>query len=423
MKAIRNLLIGVILGAVIGWVLGFLRFPYIEKNLSFLLGFLASLAFVSFVLILLFVWKKNSLLVRWISKDPAVQNSNNARRTYAVIWILVSVFIVFGGLISSFLIYRQNQLFEIQTQRQDKRIQEQSELIESIRNGALLNVMNNIVDQMNDELNHNPKRILSDETIARIAALSYSFTPYYYVKGDSIASKKLSPERGELLLIICGMNIDSTSLDKIMEQSVFASALLRKADLQNAFLKGANLQGAELREANLEGVNLSGADLRSADLWGVNLKHASLISANLQSADLSWSDLNGASLSGANLNKTVAKSAQLRKTDLHLATLHRTNLSGSFLNEANLQGADMLSVIMIRTNLSNADLTRANLTTAALNESNLTDANLNGVIVSQRAWLTLLNDWRVLGATKISNRYQLIADTATLVARYHLSNR
>src|SRR5689334_12928975 len=105
MKATRNLLIGVILGAVLGWALGFLRFPYIEKNSSFLLGFITCLAFVSLILILLFIWKKNSLPVRLISKSPTTQDSNNITRTRTFIWIWVSAFIVFGGL--SFLISKQ----------------------------------------------------------------------------------------------------------------------------------------------------------------------------------------------------------------------------------------------------------------------------------------------------------------------------
>src|SRR6266446_7653368 len=170
MKATRNLLIGVILGAVIGWALGFLRFPYIEKNSSFLLGFIACLAFVSLTLILLFIWKKNSLLVRMISKTPTTQNSNNPSRTYAVIWILVSAFIVFGGLISSFMIYKQNELLKGKTQDQNKRIREQSELIESVRRSSLVILMNDILDKVDDDLKNNPKGKLSDKTIASIVA-------------------------------------------------------------------------------------------------------------------------------------------------------------------------------------------------------------------------------------------------------------
>jgi hypothetical protein len=53
MKRKRYLLVGLVFGAVIGWALGFLRLPYLEKNDSFLLGFISALAFVSLVLLLL----------------------------------------------------------------------------------------------------------------------------------------------------------------------------------------------------------------------------------------------------------------------------------------------------------------------------------------------------------------------------------
>ncbi len=70
--------------------------------------------------ILLFIWNKNAHLIRLIGKNPAVQSSYSATRTYTIIWILVAAFIVFGGLISSFLIYRQNKLFENRTQWQNQ---------------------------------------------------------------------------------------------------------------------------------------------------------------------------------------------------------------------------------------------------------------------------------------------------------------
>ena len=61
MKGKRYLLIGLVFGIMIGWALGFLRLPYIEKNFSFLLGFIAALVLVSLLLVLLNVWNQNLL--------------------------------------------------------------------------------------------------------------------------------------------------------------------------------------------------------------------------------------------------------------------------------------------------------------------------------------------------------------------------
>lgn len=302
-----------------------------------------------------------------------------------------------------------------------------------IKNGALLNEMSQVVDQMQDELNNSPNRILSDETISRIAALSYSFIPYHHVEGDSISLKKLSPERGQLLLVISGMKIDTNSLKKIMLQSIFANANLRKANLQNAYLKGINLKGAVLRGANLEGVNLNEADLKLVDLWGSNLKHSSMISADLTSADLSWSDLNGATLIGANLNKAFLKSSQIRKADLSNVSLQRADLSGALMNETNFQGADMLSVIMNRTNLSRANLSRVSMKTSTLIEANLTKTifigatitkvNFTGALVQAKNWFLLLDEWKVVGANEIASQYRLVADSTALIPQYYLFKR
>ena len=61
MKGKNGLLIGLVFGIMIGWALGFLRLPYIEKNFSFLLGFIAALVFVSLLLLLLATWNRNFL--------------------------------------------------------------------------------------------------------------------------------------------------------------------------------------------------------------------------------------------------------------------------------------------------------------------------------------------------------------------------
>lgn len=422
MKAIRNLLIGVILGAVIGWALGFLRFPYIEKNSSFLLGFIACLAFVSLGLIVLFVWKKNSLLVRLISKAPATQNSNNATRTYAVIWILVSVFIVFGGLISSFLIYKQNELFKIQTQHQNERIQEQSELIESVRRSNLLILMNDILDKVDDELKNNPDGMLSDKTIASIvAAFNYSFIPYRYWEGDSLSEKKLSPEKGQLLLALSIKNIDSSSFDKIKLNAFFNGADLRALDLSGVDLSGSDLKGADLTDADLSGANFSGADLRDTNLGGANLNRANLSGADLRRSDLSWTELNEAGLDSANLNGADLSNAQMRNADLRGAKFRAAKLDGALLNEANLEGGNLIDASLKKANLTRVNLTKADVNRANFNEAIMTETELTKILNVDKDWFEKLNEWQITGAKEIQENYKIVLDEVIQdVPRYRL---
>ena len=305
---------------------------------------------------------------------------------------------------------RQSELLKLQNARH-------AELAATEKNKALATLMNGVIDQINSELSRDPKRTLSDETITRVAALSYSFTPYARVNGESIGTKTLSPERGHLLLVISGMRIDTVSLDNIFRQSIFSSADLRNANLENAYLKGVNLHNADLQQANLSKANLIKANLKLSNLWGANLQEATLISADLQSVDASWANLNKANFSAATLNKALLKSAQLRQTNLQDAGLQRVNFNGALLEEANLDGADLLSVMMNRTNLSSANLTGVNLLT-----STLTDVIFSNAVVSQD-WFAKLKEWKVNGSLQIEERYRIVSDTGASVPRYRLIPR
>jgi uncharacterized protein YjbI with pentapeptide repeats len=406
-KAIWNLLIGVILGAVIGWSLGFLRFPYVEKNLSFLVGFITCFAFFLLVLILLFIWNKNAHLLLRIGKNPAAQSSNNPARTYIIIWILVALFIVFGGLISGFMIYRQNELFQAQTRHQNQRIQEQSELIESIRKSSLSLLVSNISDKLDDELKNHPTGRLSDNTIADIVeAFNYSFVPYRYLEGDSLSEKKLSPEKGELLLALCTRKIDSVSFAKIKHKATFSGADLRGANLRGVDLSGSDLKGADLSNADLSGASLIATDLRNADLWGAKLDKANLDDADIRRADLRWAELNEAVMDSANVSGSDLANVQLRKAALYKTKFRTSNLDGALLNEANMQGADLVDASFYKANLTRADLTKADFTRTNFNEAVMTDAELENAIV-EKDWFEKLNGWRIAEAKKIQEKYKI----------------
>src|SRR5262245_38279086 len=146
MKAIRNLLLGAILGALIGWFLGFLRLPYIEKISSFLLGFIACVILFLLVLALLLAWKKHASLLRLVGEEPVQQDSKKtATRSYLIIWILVVAFIIAGGLLSSILIQRQSKFIKSQLQKQNNKIQQQSELMGSVMKSNMVFLLNDIL--------------------------------------------------------------------------------------------------------------------------------------------------------------------------------------------------------------------------------------------------------------------------------------
>ncbi len=410
MKGFWKILIGLVLGAVLGWGLCYLRIPQANREDSFWVGFLFCLGIVLSIVALLFIWNKNAVLLKLIGKGAATPDAPRATRSYAMIWILVAAFIAAGGSVSTWMVYQQNRFLQSQAQSQDQRIWQQSELIESIRKSSQVILMGNVLDNVDDELDKNPQGPLSDATIARVAALSYSLKPYASFAGDSLARTRLSPERGQLLLALSLMKIDSASFAKIKHGAIFFQADLGDANLMGADLSGANLREANLRGAILSGANLRGADMKEANLWGANLNDAKVGGANLNRADARWAELNRVDLRGANLNGIDLTSAKMRKADLNGATFNWAKVGGAMLNEVSIVGVDMQGTIFERANLSKVDFTGSNLLLANLNEAIMTETELSETRVD-KDWADKLAKWKITNAQQLKAQYEVIPDT------------
>ncbi len=395
----------------IGWALSYLRLPPVGKNDSFWIGFLACLALVSFLVCILYIWNKNLLLLRIIGKNKRKEEGALPDKINTRIWIMVSIFVAFGGVFSGVMINRQNKLLKTYADTQNQRVKEQSELIQSIRTGNQMFLMSNLLEKVDDELKDNPNNKLSHEIIDRIAALSYSLKPYRYFKNDSLSENKLSPERGQLLLSLSILNIDSNSFAQLKHKTSFIGADLRGADLTETDLSGVNLRGADLRDADLTEANLTAADLQGANLWGAKLNKGILNGVNLRRTDLRWAEMNGVEMKHANLNGADMTNAKLRKANLRKATFRMANMEGVMLNETDLREADFLDAVLINANLTNVNLTEAVFRRVDLDRAILVNTELTMAEVED-GWLEKLTNWQITGADDILQDYRQAKDSS-----------
>ncbi|MBX7108641.1 MAG: pentapeptide repeat-containing protein [Chitinophagales bacterium] len=408
MKAIIKIFSGIFLGAMFGWFLGFLRLPFVEKNYSFLLGFLACLTLLLLVFLLLSARNKNTLLHRLFAKTSADVAGKTENRRFGIAWIFVSALIVAGCLVIFIMVYRQNISLKAQLQLKDRKLHEQLVLLEAEKQSNMISLLGNILGDAEQELKKNGS--ISDTVIARIAALSYSLKPYSYFQGDSISANLRSPERGQLLLALLLLHMDSASFRKIKQKTSFAMADLQRANLKNADLSGIDLRGADLKDAALEQANLNDADLRDAILWGANLNKASLLEANLKRSDMRWTTLNGADMQSANLNGAQLSDAQLSKADARKASVQFARLEGTIMLEADLTGANFLGSAMSKINLDQADLTKTDLRMTDLTEASLHGSALHMALVDSN-WTDKLQQWRLTGSKEIQANYEVITDS------------
>ena len=409
MKGKWYLLTGLVVGSILGWALGFLRLPYIEKNYLFLVGYMAALASVSLVLLLLTLWNRNFL--SGLIGKKTVTGDSKSTRTHTFIWIVLVGVLVLGGVLSGLTIYHRNDSFQLQIQNQDKQLQEMAELLASVKKSNLEPLLHSLLVDVDEELKHTPGRKLRDTTIARIADLSFAFQPYKSIEADSLSKQAYSPERGQLLQALVLMQIDSGTFNRIKRKTRFAGADLRGADLKGLDLNGIDLQEANLKGADLSGAYLQGAELGGANLWGANLNRANLGHADLERADLRWAQLNEATLPSAKLNGALLNNAQLKKADLSGSAFQWAQLGEALFNEANLTRIDFRGTNFSKVNLSRADLSNADIRKTNLSEADLVGAILDKAVVDQN-WLEKLEEWRPAGREQLREKYKIVNDTA-----------
>ncbi|HEX5111358.1 MAG TPA: pentapeptide repeat-containing protein [Saprospiraceae bacterium] len=303
--------------------------------------------------------------------------------------------------------------FKKAAEDRQKLLLQESLKMESQQESSYAPLLKNVIDKINHDVQQDPNRTLSDETIDMIAAMCQQFQPYFHPPGDTVLNKKLSPERGRLLLLLALTKIDSVSFMKVKEKTDFSYVDLRQVDLHGIDLSGIQLHHAELKDANLEGAKLNDADLSFANLWGAKLTNAQLIGSNLRRAELSWADLSGADLRIVNLHEANLVSAQLRGANLHGVDCVWTDFTGAFLNGATMAEAKLFRTIfrkaqLEKTDFSGSKMTYAVMTDANLNYTNLTNSDLGNLIVADPDWLNLLDTWHVMGASDIRSKYKQI---------------
>jgi uncharacterized protein YjbI with pentapeptide repeats len=276
-------------------------------------------------------------------------------------WILTvfqMLFVGFGGILGTMLLYNQNKLLTQQNvllQSQNYRLDQQTYLQEADRRSSLIFLMGNLLDAMDRELKNDVGRPgirdLSPQIIGRVVALSKSLRPYRYLESDSLVSRELSPERGQLLVSIVNSQIDQSTLRRIFQFSDFSAADLKGAVLSGEYLSGINLSradlaGATLDETDFSGADLSGADLSNAILARANLKDARFRQSKLVSAYLESANLTQANFYGANLQEANLASAQLIQTHFTGADLSGADLSGAVFPRARFEQTVMDSVVV-----------------------------------------------------------------------------
>ena len=271
-------------------------------------------------------------------------------------WILIvfqALFIGFGGLLGTILLFSQNLLIEQQTIRLDKQneliekqnehIDQQTYLQEADRRSALVFRMDNTWNEVDRELKTDvarPRiRDLSPELITRIVTLCEMLRPYRYLQGGVLSSSELSPERGQVLITLANSNLDTFTLKAIFDKANFRFSDLVGVNFRNAFLKGASLDHAALNQSLFSKANLSEANLAKAKLLQADFTGAVLERTDFSNAELKQATFYNARLWRADFSRSNLRQARFTDADLREATFSGARLQGANFEGARMEGA------------------------------------------------------------------------------------
>lgn len=405
MRRMLNFLLGVLTGALLGWMLAYLRFPLVGKDSGFQVGFLACLTVVSFAAILIY------FLGVPVNSRGKAKDSIHAGKSAKPVRLVAMGVVMVAAVAGSFLLFHQYRKSESRANTLEENFHHQLEILQAERNKDLFPLVNQTLASVNEDLKNHADKSLRDETIAEISKVAYTCKPYRYLVGDSLSEKKLSPERAHLLLMLVAMGVEPASFTKIKSITTFASSDLRGADLSEADLSGIDLREADLFEAKVIEARLDSADLEEAVLWGADLHGSNMVGANLKRTDLRWANLDEVILTGVNLSGTDAGSATFRKARLDNGIFRWGFLTGAAMNEAKMTGMDLHGTRMERANFTGADLSDSNLRMTTWPEANLRGAELYHVLIRWDYWFQTLQDWKVIGLDDVKSRYHIVPDT------------
>jgi len=354
-----------------------------------------------------------AVVKNYVSRKKIWNEPNDPRRGAArfAFWMHIffsrsTIVIVTGGFVgimTVYLMHKQNDLFEAQNnlfELQNKRIDQQTNLEEASRRSTQMFVMSEVLSDVNKELidPKNKSDTLSNTLAGRIISLSTAMKPYKYLENDSLIVKPLSPERGQLLISL----VESKINEEFFTRRILKNANFSYADLSRAVLNGANFKDLELIGVNFEKAKLENTQFQKATLTSANFRNSKLIRANFSQADLE-----GADFRRAFLTKAVLDNANLTK-----AIFDSVNFNGASLVDAKLEGAMFRGTYFRNANLNTrfkgVNLRGADLSGAKIENANFVGAQLEGVIVSRPDWINYVShELQVEGGKIIERVYRL----------------
>lgn len=266
-----------------------------------------------------------------------------------VISVFQALFIVFGGLLGSVLVYNQNELIK----KENWRLDQQTHLQEAERRSSSVFYLSTVTEAIDRELKADSNRYFSPQLIGNISSFSYRLKPYRFLEGDSLIKEPISPERGQLLTTLVYSDLEDLTYQEIYKRSNFENSDLNNSLFSKIPGQVNNLQYQLLFEGKM------GPHYYRKDSFIIKKGHVNMSGLNLKGSQAKESIFYNTHFYGSNLDKidftkskmTLSKLRDVKanNTILDSTTLVKASLSGEFkgasFKGAKLNGARIASML------------------------------------------------------------------------------
>ncbi len=375
-----------------GWILSLTNiYPFYKTNL-FWTGVLASITLFFFIV------------------SISIFKLKNKSRQFQIASIFISL--IFVGITSvSYNIYLLNNEYKEQSKSLEENIELQSKI--SLSNLEINKVENvaALIKQISKELNSKEVRTLSDTSILKIKSLSNSLTPFYYFDGNTLSSIKLSPGRGQLLIALCNLNIDSSSFSRIIKTTNFSNVWLKNADFSGSNLNGINLEGSYLKSCVFKGGSMENANLKNSIINECDFTLSSMNKSDLSLSQILKTDFSNSLLLDMDFNGIKGSNSVFYNCILRNSSFQWSDLIGARLNSCDLEGSDFWGSNLSNANLSNSNFKNSRLLEVNLNRSILKNVTLDNIAVSED-WINTSNVKESVGFDELNRDYSIKRDSS-----------
>ena len=385
---------------VTGWILGYLKVPYLSDLNDFTLG-------VSLCCSLLgFIWVMRS--VSKIKRNP----SQTAGSKSELLKLSISAAILFVSLIGVSWVKMDNtrlhgEVDSLKSDIESYSLDYDKANLESAR-AQLPIVITDLKIELEDSLPG-----VSSRLIIRLRNLVSNFEPIQNGKTNADSSASFSPDRGHLLIQLLGMNMDTLSWSMIKREVDFSKSDLRGASLSGINLAHINLSGSNFTEANLEQANFHNAHLAWSNFSRANVSNAEFSGADLSHASLEWATAYQTSFVGVNLNGARIENVQARKSNFDFAKIQWASCNNSDFRESQVRNCDFTGSDLSQANFNNCNLSKSVLTRSKLEFASLIEANLSEIQVKDEQWIAKLGKLGVTGSDEVAEDYSIVPDSVS----------